>query len=133
MDIETIGIDLGKTACDAVAMAGRGRVLSRRRQSRAKLVRWLANLPPCRIGMEASCGAHHLARRLGERGHDARRMPAQHVRPFVKTNKPDQADAEAIAARRSAPTPVVGAGSQARVQRPQMRAVRFAFGRPSCP
>jgi hypothetical protein len=93
---KTIGIDLGKTACDVVAMDGRGRVRGRRRLSRAKLALWLANLPPCRIGMEASCGAHHLARRLIEFGHDVRLMPAQYVRPFVKTNKHDRADAEAI-------------------------------------
>jgi transposase len=108
MHIKTIGIDLGKTACDVVAMDGRGKVVLRRRLSRAKLVAWLANLAPARLGMEASCGAHHLARRLRELGHDVRLMPAQYVRPFVKTNKHDQADAEAIAEA---------------VQRPQMRFV----------
>jgi transposase len=108
MDIKTIGIDLGKTVCDAVAMDGRGKVLARRRLARGALVRWLANLPPCRIGMEASCGAHHLARRLVELGHDVRLMPAQYVRPFVKTNKHDRADAEAVGEA---------------VQRPQMRFV----------
>lgn len=95
MSIKTIGIDLGKTACDVVAMDARGKVVSRRRLSRIKLLAWLANAPPCRIGMEASCGAHHLARRLSELGHDAKLMPAQYVRPFVKTNKHDAADAEA--------------------------------------
>lgn len=95
MSIKTIGIDLGKTACDVVAMDARGKVVSRRRLSRSRLLAWLANVPPCRIGMEASCGAHHLARRLSELGHDARLMPAQYVRPFVKTNKHDAADAEA--------------------------------------
>ena len=89
MQIKTIGIDLGKTACDVVAMDGHGKVVGRRRLSRAKLVAWLANLPPCLVGMEASCGAHHLARRLSALGHDVRLMPAQYVRPFVKTNKPD--------------------------------------------
>jgi transposase len=108
MQITTIGIDLGKTACDVVAMDERGKVVARRRLSRAKLVAWLANLPPARIGMEASCGAHHLAHRLAELGHEVRLMPAQYVRPFVKTNKHDQADAEAIAEA---------------VQRPQMRFV----------
>jgi transposase len=71
-------------------------------------VLWLANLPPCRIGMEASCGAHHLARRLAALGHAVKLMPAQYVRPFVKTNKHDRADAEAIGEA---------------VQRPQMRFV----------
>lgn len=95
MSIKTIGIDLGKTACDVVAADARGKLVTRRRLSRDKLLAWLANVPPCRIGMEASCGAHHLARRLAELGHDARLMPAQYVRPFVKTNKHDAADAEA--------------------------------------
>jgi transposase len=108
MQIKTIGIDLGKTACDVVAMDGRGKVVARRRLSRAKLVAWLANLPPVRIGMEASCGAHHLARRLRELGHEVRLMPAQYVRPFVKTNKHDQADAAGVAEA---------------VQRPEMRFV----------
>jgi transposase len=108
MQITTIGIDLGKTTCDVVAMDGRGKVVTKRRLSRPKLVTWLANLPPARIGMEASCGAHHLARRLAELGHEVRLMPAQYVRPFVKTNKHDQADAEAICEA---------------VQRPQMRFV----------
>ena len=108
MDIKTIGIDLGKTACDVVAMDGGGKVVARRRLARPQLVRWLANLAPCRIGMEASCGAHHLARRLAAQGHEVRLMAAQYVRPFVKTNKHDRADAEAIGEA---------------VQRPQMRFV----------
>jgi transposase len=108
MSIKTIGIDLGKTACEVAAMDGRGKVVSRRRLTRPKLIAWLANLPPCLIGMEASCGAHHLARRLIALGHEVRLMPAQYVRPFVKTNKHDQADAEAIGEA---------------VQRPQMRFV----------
>jgi hypothetical protein len=77
IDIKTIGIDLGKTVCDAVAMDGRGQVLARRRLPRPQLVLWLANLPPCRIGMAASCGAHRLARRLAALGHAVKLMPAQ--------------------------------------------------------
>ncbi len=116
MQIKTIGIDLGKTACDVVARDGRGKVVARRRLSRARLVTWLANLPPARVGMEASCGARHLARRLSELGHEVRLMPAQYVRPFVQTDKHDQADAEAIAEA---------------VQRPQMRFVRSRARRSS--
>ena len=108
MDIRTIGIDLGKTVCDVAAMDERGKVVARRRLSRGKLVLWLANLPACLIGIEASCGAHHLARRLAAQGHEVKLMPAQYVRPFVKTHKHDRADAEAIGEA---------------VQRPQMRFV----------
>ena len=65
MDIKTIGIELGKTVFVTVAMDGRGRLVgAAKRYGRSKLVTWLANLPPCLIGMEASCGAHHLARPL---------------------------------------------------------------------
>ena len=64
MQIKTIGIDLGKTACDVVVMDGRGKVVARRRLTRPRLLAWLANLPAVLIGLEASCGAHHLARRL---------------------------------------------------------------------
>ena len=77
MQIKTIGLDLGKTACDVVARDGRGKVVARRRLARARLVTWRANLPPARVGMEASCGARRLARRLSERGHEVRPMPAQ--------------------------------------------------------
>ena len=110
MSIKTIGIDLGQTACDVVARDGHGKVVRRRRLSRPRLLAWLANLPPARIGMAAACGAHHLARRLAALGHDVRLMPAQYVRRFVKTNKHDQAAAAAICAA---------------VQRPQMRFLGF--------
>lgn len=76
MQIRTIGIDLGKAACDVAAIGGCGRVVARRRLARTKLVPWLADLPPAGIGMEASC-AHHLVRRLNELGHDVRLMPAR--------------------------------------------------------
>jgi transposase len=55
----------------------------------------LANLPPCRIGMEACVGAHHLSRTLTALGHDARLMPAKYVRPYSKDQKNDYRDAEA--------------------------------------
>src|ERR687891_1581460 len=98
MSIKTIGIDLGQTACDVVARDGHGKVVRRRRLSRPRLLAWLANLPPARIGLAAACGAPHLARRLAALGHDVRLMPAHYVRPFVKTNKHDQAAAAAICA-----------------------------------
>jgi transposase len=72
-------------------------MVARRKLSRAKLLEWLANQGPCRIGMEACCGAHHLARQLAAQGHDVRLMPAQYVKPFVKTHKNDTVDAEACA------------------------------------
>ena len=118
MSITTIGIDLGKTACDVVAMDGRGKVVARRRLSRAKLVAWLANLPPARIGLEASCGAHQLARRLTELGHEVKLMPAPYVRPFVTANKHDQAGPRVRLCRPEGKQAIAEA-----VQRPQMRFV----------
>jgi len=63
-----------------------------------------ANLPVCLIAMEASCGAHHIGRMLAAQGHDVRLIPAQFVRPFVKSNKNDYIDAEAIAEAAQRPT-----------------------------
>src|SRR4029077_18593863 len=66
--------------------------------------RRLANLPPCRIGMQACVGAHHLSRTLKVLGHDARLMPAKYVRPYSKGQKNDYRDAEAIAEAVQRPT-----------------------------
>lgn len=76
----------------------------RRRLSRTQLPQFAANLPPCLIGMEACCGAHHIGRALASHGHDVRLMPPQYVKPFVKTNKIDYLDAEAIAEAVQRPT-----------------------------
>jgi transposase len=104
MEIRTLGIDLGKTSFHAVGMDDRGHVVVRRRFSRAQLTRFIAKLNPCRIGMEACCGAHYLGRALIAAGHDVRLMPPQYVRPFVKSQKNDYQDAEAIAEAVQRPT-----------------------------
>ena len=69
----------------------------RKKCSRNQILRFTANLRVCLIGMEAFGGAHFLGRALREQGHDVRLMPAQYVKPYVKTNKSDYIDAEAIA------------------------------------
>jgi transposase len=97
MQVTTLGIDIGKTVFHLVGLNATGQVILRRKVSRAQLFRVTADLQPCRIGMEACGSAHHLARGLREQGHDTRIIPAQYVRPFVKTNKNDTVDAEAIA------------------------------------
>src|SRR5450631_3134660 len=97
MEIRTIGIDLGKTVFHFVAVNARGQVVVRRKGSRTQLLRFTANLPQCLIGMEACGGAHFLGRTLREQGHDVKLIPAQFVKPFVKSNKNDFIDAEAIA------------------------------------
>jgi transposase len=96
MEIHTIGIDLAKTVFHFVALNARGEVVQRK-CSRGQLLRFTSNLRVCLIGMEACGGAHFLGRALREQGHDVRLMPAQYVKPYVKTNKNDYIDAEAIA------------------------------------
>jgi transposase len=97
MELHTIGIDLGKTVFHLVGLNARGEVIVRKKFSRLQLLRFTANRPSCRIGMEACGGSHFLGRALREQGHDVRLMPAQYVKPYVKTNKNDFIDAEAIA------------------------------------
>ena len=104
MEIRTIGIDLGKTVFHFVAVNARGQVVVRKKGSRTQLLRFTANLPHCLIGMEACGGSHFLGRALREQGHDVRLMPAQYVKPYVKTNKNDYIDAEACAEAVTRPT-----------------------------
>ena len=97
MQITSIGIDLGKTTFHLVALDQRGKVVSKQKFSRKQLLAYSANLPNSLIGMEACAGAHFLGAALREQGHDVRLIPAQFVKPFLKSNKNDFLDAEAIA------------------------------------
>ena len=97
MELDKVGIDLGKTVFHLVALNSAGETVVRRKFSRSQLLRFTANLQVRVIGMEACGGAHYLGRTLRDQGHDVRLMPAQYVKPFVKTNKNDYIDAEAIA------------------------------------
>jgi len=104
MQIATIGIDIGKSSFHIVGLNVRGEIVLRRRCTRQQLMRDLANFPPCLVGMEACCGAHHLGQRLVTRGHPVRLIPPQFVKPFVKSQKNDLLDAEAIAEAVQRPT-----------------------------
>ncbi len=95
MDIAAIGIDLGKSTFHLVALDQAGQIVLRCKLTRRKLVDLTATLKSTLIGMEACGGAHFLARLLHEQGHDARIIPAQFVKPFVKSQKNDFLDAEA--------------------------------------
>jgi transposase len=95
--IQSIGIDLGKTTFHLVALGSRCQVVARKKFSRSQLLVYTANLPSSLNGMEAGVGSHFLGRALREQGHEVRLIPAQFVRPLVKTNKNDYRDAEAIA------------------------------------
>jgi transposase len=104
MELDTIGIDLGKTVFHLVGLSRAGEVVVRRRFSRPQLLRFTGNLRVRLIGMEACGGSHFLGRRLREQGHEVRLIPAQYVKPYVKTNKNDYIDAEAIAEALGRPT-----------------------------
>ena len=97
MEIHTIGIDLGKTVFHLVGLNRLGEVVVRKKCSRNQILRFTSNLQVSLICMEACGGAHFLGRALREQGHDVRLMPAQYVKPYVKTNKNYYIDAEAIA------------------------------------
>src|ERR1035438_3447352 len=97
MEIRSVGIDLGKTSFHLVALGEKGKVLLKKKFTQKQLIAFTANIQTCLIGMESCSGAHFLGRALREQGHDARLIPAQFVKPFVKSHKNDFVDAEAIA------------------------------------
>lgn len=96
MEITTIGIDLAKNVFQIHGVNARGKAVLRKQLRRDQVAPYFANLPPCLIGMEACGSAHHWARRLEALGHKVRLMAPQFVKPYVKSNKNDAADAEAI-------------------------------------
>lgn len=96
MNITTVGIDLAKSVFQLHGVDERGKVLLRKSVRRSELAKVFSNLPACLIGMEACGSAHYWARRLMEFGHTVKLMAPQFVKPYVKTNKNDASDAEAI-------------------------------------
>ena len=96
MKITTIGFDVAKTVLQIHGVDGCGRVVVRKQLKRGQVLTWFANVSPCLIGMEACGGAHYWARKLTGLGHTVKLMAPQFVKPYVKTNKNDAADAEAI-------------------------------------
>src|SRR3954469_6900718 len=103
-DVRILGVDLGKNSCSVVGLDAGGQVVLRRRMRRDGVVALAAKLPGCVVAMEACCGAHHLGRLLAARGHEVRLMSPEYVRPYVKAQKNDDLDAEAIAEAASRPT-----------------------------
>jgi transposase len=97
MQIASVGIDLGKTTFHLVALDSHGKVVAKLKFSHKQLLAYTANLPSALIGIEACSGAHFVGAALRQQGHDVRLIPAQFVKPFVKSNKNDFIDAEAIA------------------------------------
>jgi transposase len=96
MNITTVGIDLAKNVFQVHGVDGRGKPVLRKAVKRAELTKVFANMPACLIGLEACGSAHYWARKLTELGHTVKLMAPQFVKPYVKTNKNDARDAEAI-------------------------------------
>jgi len=95
--IKVLGIDLGKSSFHLIGRDHRDQNILRKKFSRAKVIEFIAQLPPCLIAFEACGGAHWLARQCLKHGHRVRLLPPQFVRPYVKGNKNDFIDADAIA------------------------------------
>ncbi len=96
MKITTVGIDLAKNVFQVHGVDERGKAVLKKQLRRDQMATFFVNLPPCLIGMEACSSAHHWARKLQGMGHTVRLMAPQFVKPYVKSNKNDAADAEAI-------------------------------------
>src|SRR5450432_652353 len=96
MQITTIGLDLAKNVFQVHGIDVKEKVVARKQLRRGQVMEYFKSLPPCLIGMEACATAHHWARELTKLGHEVRLMPAKDVKAYVKRNKNDAADAEAI-------------------------------------
>ena len=96
MEIRTLGIDLAKRVFQLHGVDAKGNVVLKKRLGREPLLSFIANLPPCLIGMEACSGSSYWARKFQSYGHEVKLMSPQYVKPYVKTNKTDANDAEAI-------------------------------------
>ena len=103
-EVITIGLDLAKNVFQIHGVNGLGKVAIRRQLRRSQMIPFFEKLPPCLIGVEACPTSHYWSRELQELGHEVRIMPAGYVKPYVKRNKNDAADAEAICEAVTRPT-----------------------------
>lgn len=103
-EISIIGLDLAKQVFQVHGARVDGSVVLRKKLTRGQLLAFFSNLPPCIVAMEACATAHYWAREIGEFGHEIRLVPPAYVKPFVKRQKNDVADAEAIAEAATRPT-----------------------------
>lgn len=97
MKITTVGIDIAKSVFHVVAVTDRGTVVKKKQLKRKELLAFIAQLEPCRIALEACGGAHYWAREFTKLGHEVKLIAPHYVKPYVKGNKNDYHDAEAIA------------------------------------
>ncbi len=104
MQITVVGLDIAKHVFQAHAADANGRAVAQVKLRRAQVLDYFRGLPPCLVGLEACATAHHWARELIALGHTVRLMPPAYVKAYVKRNKTDAADAEAIAEALTRPT-----------------------------
>src|SRR5215813_5744535 len=117
MNCTTLGIDLAKQVFQLHGVDERGQVVVQQRVSRGKLWETVAQLPPCLIGMEACSSSQYWAREFQQLGHTAKLISPQFVKPYVKGNKNDRRDAEAICEAVSRPPHAVRAAQDGRESR----------------
>jgi len=103
-EVSMIGLDLAKNVFQVHGVDASGAVVLRRQLRRSQVEKFFAQFPPVLVGVEACGGAHHWARVIGRYGHEVRLMPPSYVKPYVKRNKNDGRDAEAICEALSRPT-----------------------------
>src|SRR5437667_12683933 len=104
MQITTIGLDIAKNVFQVHGIDSNEKVVVRKQLRRSQVLAFFKTLPPCLVGMEACATAHYWARELTKLGHRVRLMPAKDVKAYVKRNKNDDADAEAICEAGRRPT-----------------------------
>jgi transposase len=103
-EVSIIGLDLAKTVFQAHGADASGAVVFRKKLRRDQLLAFFSSQPRCVVAMEACAGAHYWAREIGALGHETRLIPPAYVKPFVKRQKNDMADAEAICEAAQRPT-----------------------------
>ena len=103
MNIATVGLDIAKNVFVLHGTDAHGKTVLQRKLARAKVLAFFANLPRCRVGIEACAGSHYWARELGKLGHEVKLIAPQHVKPYVTRNKNDGRDAEGLCEAMSRP------------------------------
>jgi transposase len=103
-EVTTIGVDLAKTVFQIHGVDASGAIVIRKQLRRRQVLPFFRKQPPCLVGMEACATAHHWAREIAALGHEVKLMPPHYVKPYVKRNKNDAADAEAICEAVTRPT-----------------------------
>ena len=124
--ITTIGLDIAKSVFQIHGIDAAGNVTVRRKLKRPYVLLFFQKLPPCVVGIEACASSHHWSRELQALGHTVRLMPPAYVKPYIKRQKNDAADAEAICEASPGPTCGSWRASAARRLLPENGANLFA-------